>query len=252
MSTQQQGVYVFGAIRETQPKTFGKVRLNGQENVVYTVHYQNVAMVVALVKDEVLPDRLNLFAHQQIISEIMKQYCVIPMSFGNVFNSEQDVLLITEHLYDEFETLFSKLENKIEVGLKVFPKKEWINQEIKQNSVLSEWKSNKKDISDPSLFYDQIRLGELAQNFVLRLEKEVEEQIYMPLLGLAESGKQNSTIPGKTMLNAAYLLDRENEAAFDLKVNELFDEWKDKVEFKYTGPWPVYNFVNIRLRIEGA
>ncbi|MDF2902620.1 MAG: gvpF [Bacillus sp. (in: firmicutes)] len=252
MSTQQQGVYVFGAIRETQPKNFGMVRLNGQENVVYTVHYQNVAMVVALVKDEVLPDRFNLFAHQQIISEVMKQYCVIPMSFGNVFHSEQDVLLITEHLYDEFETLFSKLENKIEVGLKVFPKKEWINQEMKQNSVLSEWKSNKKDISDPSLFYDQIRLGELAQNFVLRLEKEVEEQIYIPLLGLSESGKQNSTIPGKTLLNAAYLLDREKEAAFDLKVNELFDEWKDKVEFKYTGPWPVYNFVNIRLRIEGV
>lgn len=252
MSTQQQGVYVFGAIWETQPRTFGKVRLNGQENVVYTVHYQNVAMVVALVKDDVLPDRFNLFAHQQTISEVMKKYCIIPMSFGNVFHSEQDVLLITEHLYDEFETLFSKLENKIEVGLKILPQKKWIDQEMKQDSVLSEWKSNKKDISDPTLFYDQIRLGELAQNFVLRLQEEVEEQIYMPLLELAESGKQNNTIPGKILLNAAYLLDRENEAAFDQRVNELFEEWKDKVEFKYTGPWPVYNFVNIRLRIEGA
>lgn len=251
MSTQQ-GVYVFGAICETQPKSFGKVRLNGQENEVYTIHYQNVAIVVAQVKGEVLPDRFNLFAHQQTISEVMKLYCIIPMSFGNVFHSEQDVLLITEHLYDEFEKLFSKLENKIEVGLKVIPRKEWIDQEMKQDSVLSEWKTNKKDLSAPSSFYEQIRLGELAQNFVLRLQEEVDEQIYMPLLELAESGKQNNTIPGKILLNAAYLLDRENEAAFDQKVNELFEKWKDKVAFKYTGPWPAYNFVNIRLRIEGA
>jgi hypothetical protein len=251
MSTQQ-GVYVFGAIQETQPRSFGKVQLNGQENDVYTVHYKNIAIVVAPVNGEVLPDRQNLLAHQQIISEVMKQYCIIPMSFGNVFHSEQDVLLITEHLYDEFEILFSKLENKIEVGLKVIPKKEWIDWEMKQDSVLSEWKSNKKGISDPSLFYDQIRLGELAQNFVLRLQEEVEEQIYLPLLELAESGKQNNTIPGKILLNAAYLLDRDNEAAFDHKVNELFGKWKDKVEFKYTGPWPAYNFVNIHLRIEGT
>jgi hypothetical protein len=84
------------------------------------------------------------------------------------------------------------------------------------------------------------------------LQEEVEEQIYNPLLELAEAGKQNNIIPGKILLNAAFLLDRENEAAFDKKVNDLFENWRDKVEFKYTGPWPAYNFVNIRLRIEGA
>jgi hypothetical protein len=26
----------------------------------------------------------------------------------------------------------------------------------------------------------------------------------------------------------------------------------DKLTFKYTGPWPPYNFVNIRLKLERA
>ena len=26
----------------------------------------------------------------------------------------------------------------------------------------------------------------------------------------------------------------------------------DKLAFKYTGPWPPYNFVNIRLKLERA
>ena len=105
MSTQN-GVYVFCAIREKESNQFGKVKLNGQEHEVYTIHYQNVAMVVSKVDGEVLPDRFNLLAHQQTISKVMKQYSVIPMSFGNVFHSEEDVLLITKHMHDEFEKLF--------------------------------------------------------------------------------------------------------------------------------------------------
>ena len=247
----QSGVYVFCAIQEKEPKQFGMVTLNGQENKVYTIHLQNVAMVVSKVNGEVLPDRNNLFAHQQTISKVMKQYSVIPMSFGNVFHSKKDVLLITQHLYDEFEKLFVHLDNKIEVGLKVIAKQEWIDQEMKNDPVLSKWKTSKKDISNPAAFYEQIEIGERAQNFVLNLQNEVEMEVYNPLLELAEAGKQNNTIPGKILLNAAFLVDGDKEQAFDNKVNELYECWKDKVEFKYTGPWPAYNFVNIRLRIEG-
>ncbi|NHC41971.1 GvpL/GvpF family gas vesicle protein [Bacillus sp. MM2020_1] len=247
----ESGVYVFCAIREKEPKKFDNVILNGQENEVYTIHYQNVAMVVSKVKGEVLPERNNLFAHQQTISRVMKEYSLIPMSFGNVFHSEQDVQIITKHMYDEFEKLFSHLENKIEVGLKVVVKQNWIDQEMLNDPVLSEWKAGKKDLSNPASFYDQIQLGELAQNFVLQLEDEVEKKIYNPLLELAEAGKLNNTIPGKILLNAAFLVDREKEEAFDQLVNDLFEIWKEKVEFKYSGPWPAYNFVNIRLRIEG-
>ena len=245
------GVYVFCAIREKEAKKFDKVTLNGQENHVYTIHHQNVAMVVSKVKGEVLPERNNLFAHQQTITRVMKEYSVIPMSFGNVFHSEQDVLLIMKHMHDEFEKLFTQIENKIEVGLKVIVKQDWVDQEMLNDPILREWKTGKKDISNPASFYDQIQLGELAQNFVQQLENAVEQDIYSPLLELAEAGKQNNTIPGKILLNAAFLVDREKEEAFDQRVNDLYERWHEKVEFKYSGPWPAYNFVNIRLRIEG-
>ncbi|MFD0824880.1 GvpL/GvpF family gas vesicle protein [Neobacillus sp. M.A.Huq-85] len=250
MSTQG-GIYVFCAIPERNPKQFGTVFLNGEESKVYTIHHKQVAIVVAKVNDEVLPDRKNLFAHQNKISEVMKEYCLIPFSFGNVFHAEEDVLLICQHLTEEFEKLFSLLENKIEVGLKIFPKQEWIEQEMKKDSVLIEWKKAEKNLSNPAAFYDQIQLGERAQNFVLLLQEEVEKKIYEPLSEIAEAGKLNNTIPGKVFLNAAFLVDLTNEKAFDQKVNDLYELWKEKVDFKYTGPWPVYNFVNIRLRIEG-
>jgi hypothetical protein len=53
------------------------------------------------------------------------------------------------------------------------------------------------------------------------------------------------------VLNAAFLIQREMEENFDTKVNELYEKFEDKLEFKYTGPWPPYNFVNIKLEIRG-
>jgi Gas vesicle synthesis protein GvpL/GvpF len=250
MSTHD-GVYLFCAIHEKEPKKFGSVQLNGKKGGVYTIHFENVAMVVSKVTGDVLPTRPNLMAHQQKITEVMKQYTVIPMSFGNVFHSKNDVLLIMEHLNEEFENLFSQLDNKMEVGLKVIPKKEWINEEMKKNPLLHQWKTSNKDMENPASFYDQIQVGEQAQNFILHLEEQAAEEIFEPLLEIAEAGKLNKTIPGKTLLNAAFLIDTSHEELFDKKVNELFEIWKDKVEFKYSGPWPAYNFVNIVLRIEG-
>lgn len=244
------GIYVFCTIEEKTPKKFGKVIVNGEETEIYTLHYENAAMVVSRVSGEVLPERQNLFAHQKVITEVMKSYTVIPMSFGNVFNSEEDVLLIMKHLYKELEVLFSQLANKIEVGLKVVAKQEWIEQEMKRDPILSEWKNSNKDLTNPALFYDKIQLGEHAQKFVKLLEQKLENEIYHPLVGLSDAGKLNSIIPGKTILNAAFLVNRDNEEAFDERVNQLYEQWKDKTDFKYSGPWPAYNFVNIRLRIE--
>lgn len=245
------GVYAFGAIREKGPKQLGKVTLNGQENDVYTLHYGNIAMVVSRVTGEVLPNRDNLFAHQQTISSVMTQYTIVPMSFGNVFRAEEDVILVTKHMQEELEKLFLQLENKIEVGLKIIAKQDWIEEEMKKDPVLRKWKMDQKDLSDPALFYEQIQIGEHAQNFISHLQEQIKREIYDPLLELAKEGKQNQTIPGKILLNAAFLVDLANEEAFDQRVNELYERWQHKTEFKYTGPWPAYNFVHIVLRIEG-
>jgi hypothetical protein len=53
------------------------------------------------------------------------------------------------------------------------------------------------------------------------------------------------------IMNAAFLISRDQEGAFDVKVKTIASKF-DKLTFKYTGPWPPYNFVNIRLKLERA
>jgi hypothetical protein len=44
--------------------------------------------------------------------------------------------------------------------------------------------------------------------------------------------------------------ERDREAEFDQKVKEIASKYEGKLSFKYTGPWPPYNFVHIRLKLE--
>jgi hypothetical protein len=53
------------------------------------------------------------------------------------------------------------------------------------------------------------------------------------------------------ILNAAFLVARDREEEFDARVKEVAAR-HEHLSFKYTGPWPPYNFVNIRLKLERA
>ncbi|MDE5413662.1 GvpL/GvpF family gas vesicle protein [Alkalihalobacterium chitinilyticum] len=246
------GIYTFCSIKTEDPTTFQSVKFDLKETKVYTLHYKDIAMVVAKVPLKIYtPKRENLLAHQSVISNVMKDHSVIPISFGNVFKSEEDVLVLLKKLYQEFTQIFPKIENKFEVGLKIIGNKEWLKEEVEQNSQIKKLKETMQRKSKNAAYYDRIRLGELTKNFFLSLQEQIVEEVYLPLSELAESSKENDIINERMLLNAAFLIDSTVENEFDKKVNEIYQKWAEKVEFKYTGPWPPYNFINIKLKVEG-
>ena len=46
------------------------------------------------------------------------------------------------------------------------------------------------------------------------------------------------------------VIQKAREAEFDAAVNKVAQKFGERLNFKYTGPWPPYNFVNIRLKLE--
>jgi hypothetical protein len=83
-----------------------------------------------------------------------------------------------------------------------------------------------------------------------RSERYVNE-IMVALRDVSVASRANKPIGDKMIMNAAFLVARDQEAAFDARVKELGSRY-DRLTFRYTGPWPPYNFVNIRLKLERA
>ena len=76
--------------------------------------------------------------------------------------------------------------------------------------------------------------------------------IHDALKPAAVASRSNKPIGDRMILNAAFLVDRDREKEFDEAVKEIFRHYEDLLTFKYTGPWPPYNFVNIKLKLEKA
>jgi hypothetical protein len=62
----------------------------------------------------------------------------------------------------------------------------------------------------------------------------------------------NKPIGERMIVNAAFLVERSAETAFDARVKEISRKYEGLLTFRYTGPWPPYNFVNIKLKLEKA
>jgi len=252
MSNEEMGIYIFCAIQTEEEDQFGSIEIEGEERETFTIRYKDAAMVAAEVPMKIYhPKKQNLLMHQGAVSRVMDQKdTVIPISFGNVFKSRDDVAALLENLYPQFETLFPAIKGKIELGLKVIGKKEWLEEMVKENPQVEKMASAVKGKSESAAYYDRIQLGGMAQKLFASLQNEVKQEIFAPLEETAVSAKANDPSSEKMLLNASFLIDRDQEELFDQKVNEAHEKWKDKVEFNYSGPWPAYNFVNIRLKVE--
>jgi hypothetical protein len=75
--------------------------------------------------------------------------------------------------------------------------------------------------------------------------------ILTELRDVSVASRINKPIGDKMIMNAAFLISRDRESAFDKKIKDIAGR-HERLTFKYTGPWPPYNFVNIRLKLEPA
>lgn len=246
------GIYAFGIIETEEPQTYGKVIFDQKESKVFTILYKDIGLVAARVPAKIYtPKKKNVMAHQNVLTKMMGSFSVIPFSFGHTFKSEADVKKLLKSLYSDLKVIIGNIKGKIEVGLKVVANKVWLEEEARKYGNIEHILRGMENKSEDAAFYDRIKLGEEANAFFESLQQEIASEIFTPLSDLAFQSKQNKLLNERILLNAAFLIDRTSESLFDQKVNDLYEKWEGKLEFNYSGPWPAYNFIDIRLKIEG-
>ena len=67
------------------------------------------------------PTRENALTYEHVNETVMKEFTVIPMSFGTVFRTPGDVVEFLKDTSDALRDVLEKMKDKIEFGLKVLP-----------------------------------------------------------------------------------------------------------------------------------
>jgi hypothetical protein len=247
-----EGKYVYCIIESKEPRSFGPVGIGGRGDAVYTVHYEDLAAVVSntplIVYD---PTRENVFAHEQVNETVMREFTVLPMAFGALFRTEQDIIELLRGTYDGLRDVFSKMEGKVEYALKVNWDRDRVIAEIEQqNEEIRNLKEQITSRATGSTYFARMQLGRLVENALSEQADAYVREVYSVLRDIAVASRANKPIGDRMMMNAAFLITRERESEFDQKVKEVAAKYEGKLSFKYSGPWPPYNFVHIRLKLE--
>ena len=248
-----EGKYVYCVVRLESARDFGEIGIGGSHRV-YTVHHRDLAAVVSdtpiVIYD---PTRENVLAHEFVNETVMREFTVIPMSFGTVFRSEEDVLELLRSTYQAFTDVLEKMKGKIEFGLKVLWDRDKVIEQIESQQ--DEIRGLKEEISRnaaSSTYFARMQLGRLLESALEEWGNRYVSDIHEALKPVAVASRSNKPIGDRMILNAAFLVDRSQEKLFDERVKEVSRKYEDLLTFKYTGPWPPYNFVNIKLKLEKA
>ena len=248
------GVYVYCIIECAEPRGFGKIGIGGRNDEVYTVHYRDLAAVVSRAPLQVYdPTRENALTHEHVNEVVMidNGFTPVPMSFGTLFKTEEDTIEFLKDTYDALRDVLQKMKDKLEFGLKVNWDRENVLVEIeKENEELRKLKAEIESNQQSSTYFARMQLGRLVEQALADKSDAYVREIYDHLRDAAIASRHNKVIGDKVIMNAAFLVPRENAKFFDEKIREINARYEGKLTFKETGPWPPYNFVTIRLQLE--
>jgi hypothetical protein len=250
--TASRGKYVYCIIEASEQLRFGPIGIGADPSEVYSVHFRNLAAVVSDAPLEVLDStRENVLAHERVNETVMREHTVIPMSFGTIFKTREDIVELLRSAAEAFGDVLNKMQNKLEFGLKVLWDRDQAIRELENdNEDIGRLKNEISSQKGPT-YFARMQYGRLVDAALQERSDRYVAEILDELRDVSVASRINKPIGDKMIMNTAFLISRDREGAFDARVKSIAGRF-DRLTFKYTGPWPPYNFVNIRLKLERA
>lgn len=240
--------YLYCIIRCPEPRQFTTRGIGERGDIVHTVHFMDLAAVVSdsPVMDYE-PNRRNMMAHTLVLEEVMQEFTLLPVRFDTVAPSAEAIQeKVLKRRLGEFHGLLGDLENRVELGLKAFWYEQGIFQEIvEETPAIRRLRDALMDRPAEETYHQRIRLGEMIEAAMWKKRDDDTEKILARLRPLVYQTRDSKVLTDRMVLNVAFLVDRSRQPAFDEAVHRLDEETGQRLIFKYVGPVPPYNFVNI-------
>jgi len=245
----QQGRYIYGIIEEQGKKQFGVDGIG--DNGVVTINYKDLAAVVSCApvksynrfeEQSIAP---GLKTHQLVLENVMRDYTVIPMGFGIIAQSENDVKKLLKAAYIDLKDTLREIDNRIELNVQVVCSEAGLLNEVVSNNETVNRLS--RELLSGNTASDKIRIevGRMVAAALHELKGECRRDTLEALNKVAVTSCPGKLSDAQMIVNESFLVARDREAEFDREVDRLAETHKGRLKFKYLGPMPAYSFVNL-------
>lgn len=261
------GFYLY-CIREKQNAPFAADGLYAHDQA-FSLRFQNLEAIVSKVPlDELESGQIQRKAqedlnwikemaqrHEAVIEQAMRMgaqiHSVIPMRFGTVFLTRENVEQTLENQYQHYSECLMHLRHKQEWCVKLF----WVDRapftaEVGNDSQIQRRKKEIESMPRGMAYFFQSQINDLITKSVSGRCEACAGSIFEALAPLACAklrGKiLEKELTGRTepmILNAIYLIFEDQLSAFKEAVAQHQTMLKAQgVQLACTGPWPPYHF----------
>ena len=248
------GKYIYCVIRKPDSFDLDFCGVGGGK-----MHLVTSGKLAVVVSDSPVMDypitRENTMTHQRAIEEVMRAHSsVLPVSFGTVAESRAVVeKKLLESKEGELLEALQSVEGKVELNLKAL----WLDLPAIFQKIVAEnpeLAHLKKECTGRTLSMDEtIEIGKLVENGLEARREKMKREIFSLLEGIVVDRKDTPLFGGfggQMIFNVALFVPENKQGIFDKIVRNLDEKYKDEnVYFKYIGPTPPFNFVNVPITL---
>jgi hypothetical protein len=205
------------------------------------------ALVSEAGQDPIARTRRNMLAHTSVLECAMAQATILPLRFGTVAPGAGALCACIAANRSAFRGALRDIDGQVELGLKA----SWrtgvvFNDIVDQDHGLRQLRDRLRSRPAGETYYERIELGRRVEAALSSRRASDAAAIMSELLPLAERNAELRTHDEDMILNHAFLVRRDAESDFDAAVARIAERFGDRMEFRYVGPVPPFNFVNVQ------
>ncbi|BDH06458.1 MULTISPECIES: GvpL/GvpF family gas vesicle protein [Streptomyces] len=236
------GVYVYSVTDKQHPLRLDDLRGVGESpGPLRAVTAGSLCAVVSDAPEDLRPKRRDVGAHQEVQERLMADGTVLPLRFGLVAASDDEVRAALEERAEDYADRLRELEGCAEYHLKVSQDEESLLRQILAESpqarqLNDEIRAGSDDPSAP------VRLGELVAQEVQARQEALAAGVVEALRPFARD-LDSSQPTGSDFVSVSFLVADDQEEAFLTTELSVAHQLGEGFDFRLNGPLPPYSFV---------
>lgn len=219
-----------------------KLNVKGLEQSLRLIEQGNLAMLCNESNEELSATPESMRSYTTTLCEVIKSVTIVPLRFGTIFPQEEEIRAVLKSKSKEYLKLLAKLDQKIEVELKVWWKKEVFMQTMLKNKKMARWKKALETGSGKG--YEVVEFGKAIEELANQERAELTKAFGAILHPFAADLVVVDPRDEYQVYDGVFLVERAREEEFDQAVGQLHDKYSETMVFKYTGPWAPHHFIN--------
>jgi ribosomal protein L14E/L6E/L27E len=240
------GRYVYGIIETAKMESFGNIGVGNSE--VYTLQHGGIGAVVSDIPANYKFEVEEAVTHEKTLRKIMETNTIIPMGFGVIARTEIEIKNILKQGRMKFKNKLEKIDNRLQINVKISWDKNILAEILEENEEIRKLAAEAKKKThtrDQSL---KIELGRKVKSALDQRKSKYQKNIHSVLGNLSSGFRETKITDQDTVMNASFLVEKEQEQKFYDKTSELEKEYDKKLTILVVGPLPPYNFTEIEIK----